>query len=249
MKIKKIIFLGIFFSGILFLFVPFSISQNQELNNFVNPNFPKDVLIIFNSGGWGNTPLEKADDFFPIVYGIQETLKKDNLDSITISFYRIQNGFLGKVSGTKEMLRFFRNSSEIFSQEIEEFLKNNPQKRVILTGLSNGAFFINETMKKIDSRYQNRVLAIEAGLPFWAKRFSSDNVLILDNNGRDALSEGETKMLLISLLKIPQNWLDALITQKEIPFSRLIQVPGHYYYWDDVKDEISMFLNKKLFVY
>ncbi len=45
-----------------------------------------DVIIIFNSGGWGNTPLEKAEDFATIIRGIQETLNQWGYNSIVVSY-------------------------------------------------------------------------------------------------------------------------------------------------------------------
>ena len=59
---KKVIFISIILVSLFFLLGPEVIHtdfQPQEILDAVD----SDVIIIFNSGGWGDTPLKEAEDF------------------------------------------------------------------------------------------------------------------------------------------------------------------------------------------
>ena len=119
------------------------------------------------------------------------------------------------------------------AKEIEFLAKNLPDKKIIIAGLSNGGAFVNETYKKISKDVKSSVYTIAAGAPFWEDSVKSENILQIDNNGKDTLAIGEVKSLLLSLIKAP--------------FTGKFYAPGHEYYWSSpgVKSQIVSFLEKK----
>ena len=246
-KIKYFIIFLIILGSLLFIFSPNFFPENLQFQEYLNLSSQSDVLIIFNPGGWGNTPPEKAEDFAPIIKSVQETLNEWGLNSIVVPYIRTKDNLLGKITAAKDMSRSFQNQSNELAKEIEEFLEQNPGKKIIMAGLSNGAAFIDETMEKLSPKTKNTVFAIEAGVPFWKKEFHSENILRLSNNSKDSLSKGEIKILISTLLKAPFKWLSAKISGKTLTFSQAIQVPGHEYFWSspEVYFPIVSFLEEK----
>lgn len=245
-KIKYFIITFTLLGGLFFLFSPEVFPENWQFRDSLILTSQDDVIIIFNSGGWGNTPLEKAEDFAPIIKGVQETLDEWGYTSLVIPYQRTQDNFLGKITGIKGTIWSFQNQAETLSKEIEEFLKENPGKKIIIAGLSNGAAFVDDTMEKISDNVKNRVYAIEVGVPFWKEKLNSENVLLLNNEGKDPLAKGETKVLLSSLFKAPFKWLLAKISGENLTFSQAFYMPGHEYSWVKVKADVVTFLEDKL---
>jgi len=245
MRKFKIFIFSIFFLGLFFAFTPRVFPENNQFQDFSKFS-SDDIVIIFNSGGWGDTPFEKADDFAPIVKGIQETLNSWGYQSVIVSYQRTKKNFLGRITGIKEFFLSFPKESRELGSQIERFIIQNPQKMVIIAGLSNGAAFVDETMEKISDNIKDRVFAIEVGIPFWKKRLRSNNILRLDNQGRDSLSEGRIEKLVFAFLKTPFKWIEARLKGVPLRVSRAIKMPGHEYQWNNLSPEISSFLKNKI---
>jgi len=245
-KVKYFLIFLTVFGGLLFLFNPEVFPENFQFREFLNSNPQDDIIIIFNSGGWGNTPLEKADDFSPIITGIQETLNEWGYNSIVVPYNRTKDSFLGTIGGVKGTIFSFQNQTEKLSKNIEDFLKENPGKKIIITGLSNGAAFANEIMEKLSKDKNSAVFAIEVGTPFWKKTLNSENILVFNNGGKDPLVKGDVKILFSTILKMPFRWLSAKISGKNLNFSRAFYMPNHAYSWTDIKPEVNSFLEEKL---
>lgn len=250
MKILKyFIFISIILSGLLFLFGPEVIPENFQLQEILNKVKNKDVIIVFNSGGWGNTPLEKAEDFAPVIEEIQKTLQGFGYNSIVIPFNRTKNTLTGKFSGAKDFLRYFESSSDILAQDLEFLAEKFPNKKIIITGLSAGGALANETIERMSDKARNSVYAIAAGTPFWIKTPKSENVLQLNNGGKDTLAIGEVKSLLLSLIEAPFRWILTKLDTQNVNFSQMTQIAaGHYYSWSspEVGSQIVNFLENKL---
>ena len=248
MSMKKIIIASVVLSALVFLFAPQIPPMNLKLPEIFNAAADKDVIIIFNSGGWGNTSPEEAKDFAPIVEGIQKTLNEWGRSSIIIPYVRTKEGLLGQITGAKEMFNSFKNSSEELAVEIEELAKKFPDKKIIMTGLSNGAAFANKTYENISNDFKKSVYVITMGNPFWENFPQSDNLLQLDNNGKDILSKGDAKSLLYSLIKAPLKWIFSKITGENLNISQAFEAFGHYYFCPspEVNSQIVSFLQNKL---
>ena len=246
-KLKRFIVVLVFVFGTLFVFCPNIVPENFSSQEILSLASDSDVVIIFNSGGWGNTPLEKAHDFAPIIKGIQETLSGWGYNSVVIPYNRTKNGFLGKISSSRDFLNSFDFSSRNLVQEVDFLAENLPGKKIILTGLSNGDTLVNRTYEKISANAQNSVFTIAAGAPFWVKTVKSDNVLQIDSNGKDTLAKGDIKYLLLALIETPFKWVSSKITGENLSLAHAAHAYGHDYLWSlpEINSQIVTFLGNK----
>ena len=248
-KVKYLVLTSVILGGLFFLFGPDVIPENFQFQSLLNSTPQNDVIIIFNSGGWGNTPLAQAEDFAPIIKGIRETLTEFGLNSIVIPYERTENNFLGKMTAIKDMRRSFQDQAGKLAGDIDEYLRKNPSQKIIMAGLSNGGAFVDETMKKISNGLKDDVLVIEAGTPFWVNPKDFENGLRLDNGGKDALSKGEIKILISSLIKTPWRWILAKILGENLSLFQISnQYLTHEYKWDEVRPQITSFLKSKFYL-
>lgn len=244
-KEKQFILASVILGGLFFLFGLEVIPDSFQFQELLDSN---DVIIIFNSGGWGDTSLAEAQDFAPIVAEIQKTLDGWGYNSVVISYNRTKDTLSGELAGTKDFLNSFNDSSENLAKDLESLAENLPDKKIIMTGLSNGGAFVERTMEKISGETKKSVYAITVGIPFWQPTAKSDNILQLNNNGGDALATGKAGSLMFSLLKTPLGWIASKIKGQNIPFPLAFRAPGHEYIWSspEVGPQIVSFLEDKL---
>jgi hypothetical protein len=240
---KKLISIIILLTGLFFLLG--ESPDNSDFKEVLNSLSGNEIVIVFNSGGWGDTPIKEAADFTPIIDGIQRNLADLGYDSIVIPYTRTKESFLGRVEGIKEILGLFPKQSQKLADEIEGFIKEHPENKIIMAGLSNGGVFVNRTMMRIPEVERNNVLAVEIGVPFWENVLKSDNILFLNNGEKDALCTMDLKTLIGALLKAPYQWFLAQVSGEELSFSQALYLPGHYYTWDSVVPEVKSFLEDK----
>ncbi|MDP2664075.1 MAG: hypothetical protein Q8P08_01410 [bacterium] len=218
--------------GLIFLFSPKVIPSNHQIKQILEIARNKDVIIIFNSGGWGYTPLKEAKDLAFIVKGVEETLNNWKYSTIVVPYNRTKDSLVGEITGLKELLNSFKNSSRDLAGRIETIVNRFPDKNIIVVGLSNGAAFVNETYGKISENIKKSVYAVAIGTPFWIRLQKSDNVLQL-NSEKDTLVRGKIGSLLWALIKTP--------------FIGVFLATGHEYLWSSpgVKPQIVAFLEEK----
>jgi hypothetical protein len=214
----------------------------DALNKAANES---DVIIIFNSGGFGTVHLERAWDFKPIVYGTQGSITNLNYKVSVIPYYRTEESWLGKAAYVKEVLFNFPKESKYLANKLQEFSAAHPDKTILLEGLSNGAAFVTATMEKIKC-CNSKILAMEFGPPFWVKQVDNPNILIFNNGQKDALSNGRVFDLLYSVGKAPLIMIYTKIIGKPISFPEAMNVPGHQYTWQEVEPAVSGFLQEKI---
>ena len=114
-EIRYFILSLVILGSLFFLFGPEVLPENAQFEELLNSALESDIVIIFNSGGWGNTPLEKAEDFAPIIEGIEKTLRDFGYNSLVIPYNRTKNNLFGKITRARDFLNSFQTSSEIFS--------------------------------------------------------------------------------------------------------------------------------------
>lgn len=228
-KKKKIALNLISLLCLSFLFIPEIVPSNLQAEGILNNLESSDVIIIFNSGGWGDTPLEEAEDFAPIISGIQAKLGEWGYNSVVIPYTRTKDDFWGRLAGARALFNSFEKSANDLAGKVEFLERKMPDKKIILAGLSNGATLVNETCKKISGDFKESVYALAVGAPFWSSKAKSENILQLDNNGKDSLAAGNMKELIASFFKGEK-------------------ASGHYYSWEsaEVGSQIVAFLENKL---
>jgi hypothetical protein len=221
--------------------------KEYQFREFLEITPQPDCIIVFNSGGWGCTSLEKETDFRTIVLGIQSQLEARGHKSAIVPYQRAKESILGKLTGAREIINYFSSQSRHLARQIDEFLEENPDKKVILTGLSMGAFFVDTTMKHVKNN--NSVLAIKVGVPFYSSHFHSDRTIDI-NNERDALVYCDNKILLVAFLRGLGKWISARLKGQPLAFGKAMVVPGHNnsYSWESpaIRKQIIGFLEKQL---
>lgn len=244
---KKNIVISFLLIGLIILFEPGDLPDNSQFQEGLNSVSQDEIVIVFNSGGWGNTPVDEAGDFKPIIEGVQETLNDLGYKSIVVPYKRTKDSFWGKIEGIRSFLTSFKSQSAKLAQEIEDFVENNPNTKVIVAGLSSGGAFVDKTMECVSEKNISNIFTIELGIPFWEESFDSENVLFLNNEGKDPLSKGEAGILVFSLFKTPFKWLLAKISGENISLSRALHIPGHEYFWDSstTGGQITTFIKDK----
>jgi len=203
-----------------------------------------DVVIVFNSGGWGTVPFEKALDFNPIVNETKQLIESKNYRVSIVQYYRTNENILAKIASLKETIFNFPDSSKVFADRINRFLKENPNDKVIMAGLSNGASFIDAAMEELKDKKDN-VWAIELGAPFWKKNIKSENIISFSNQA-DTLANGKLGQLIFTLIKTPFVWAYNNITGNFMSLSQAMHVDGHDYDWNQVKGELTYFIQEKI---
>ena len=216
-----------------------------ESQKLYDAALPYDVVIIFNPGGWGDVPLSKAEDFAPIIEGIQGTLKVLGYSSTAVTYTRTLTGFAGRFAGVQEHFSSFKYGSQIQSKDIEYLIDSFPDKRIILAGFSNGGGFTSQTIQNFVNH--DRVCSIVVGVPGWYETYSSGNSLVLDNNRQDVLSAFDLKTIAANVIKTPYRWLRAKINGGNLSIALALQFPGHEYSWSSplVGSPIIQFLENR----
>ncbi|MDD2274246.1 MAG: hypothetical protein PHV29_00620 [Candidatus Pacebacteria bacterium] len=203
-----------------------------------------DVVVIFNSGGWGTIPFENAMDFNPIINEVKELIEDQGLKVSIVEYHRTKESIIGKLGSLREILQGFPSSSSSFARAIDDFLENNPGDKVIIAGLSNGAAFANSAIEKIEKNKES-VFSIELGAPFWKKKTEGINMLGI-NNQNDILVNGQIGGLLFSLFRAPFIWTYENIKGNKTSFSEAMNISGHDYYWEEHKEEITLFIKERI---
>jgi len=203
-----------------------------------------DVIIVFNSGGWGTVPFDKAFDFSPIINETKKIIEEHDYKVSVVQYYRTEETFFAKVASLREVFFNFPDSSKVFSQRIEEFLDKNPGDKVVMAGLSNGASFVDAAMADLKED-KDSIFAIELGAPFWKKNVKSENILSL-NNQADILANGKLGQLLFSVIKAPIIWAYSNLSGNHMTLGEAMHINGHDYYWPQVKSELTEFVEAKL---
>jgi len=153
---------------------------NQLLGTY-QASMGKDVVIIFNSGGWGWDPMAEISGWGSILQGIESTLNNYGLDSLVIDYKRTPHSLTGVINEIESMLGFYSFKIDELVARANFLTRQYPELKVILTGESNGSVISEEAMQQL--RGNSCVYSIQCGTPFWHSSQSSDHSLIINSNG------------------------------------------------------------------
>ena len=202
----------------------------------------KDVVVIFNSGGWGWNFLENSPGWYSISTGIESELDKLGYTSLLLNYRRTEENLRGIVDEGVEMITAYPSKAENLAHRVEFLTRHIPDLKIIVTGESDGTVISDSTMNLL--RDNHRVYSIQTGPPFWHQNVAQERTLVLDNNGRhpDTFSRGDIPTMLWTSLG------DVIgIPQSEESSGRVLfflRAPGHDYRWQypDVCSQITNFL-------
>lgn len=128
----------------------------------------RDVVVIFNPGGWGWDPVAEIPGWQSILSGINQTLESYGLTTLTIDYKRTAHGLDGPIGESLALAGGYPFKFEEQAARVDFLLRHLPRLRVILTGESEGARISEEVMQAL--RDNPRVYSIQTGPPFWHPR-------------------------------------------------------------------------------
>ena len=204
----------------------------------------KDVVVIFNSGGWGWNFLENSPGWYDISNGIRAELDKWGYTSALLNYRRTSESFRGVIDEFVEVITDYPSKAENLAHRVEFLTTHLPELKVIVTGESNGTVMSDSAMNIL--RDNPQVYSIQTGPPFWHQNVMLERTLVLDSNGMtpDCFSQGDIPAILWASLKA----LVGLSPPEEDPGRILyfFRAPGHDYRWQypGVYSQITSFLEQ-----
>jgi hypothetical protein len=205
----------------------------------------KDVVVIFNSGGWGWNFIENSPGWYSISTGIESELDKLGYSSLLLNYRRTGETYRGIIDEFVEVVTAYPSKAENLAHRVEFLTSHIPDLKIIVTGESNGSVISDSTMNIL--RDNSQVYSIQTGPPFWHQNVTLDRTLVLDSNGTtpDSFSQGNIPAMVWASLKA----LVGLSPPEEEAPGRILyflRAPGHDYGWQypDVYSQISNFLEE-----
>ncbi len=202
-----------------------------------------DVLILFNSGGYGWSALDKASGYATIVDAIEDELHTRGCQVAVLTYQRAYRGLRGYVSeilnaGAKSIAK-----PKELAVRLRFLWRHLPALKVLMAAESNGTVMSNQVMRL--SPDEGRLFSIEFGPPFWYDNFTSERVLNMRSNGTvpDAFSYGHWGRA------FRDNFAALRGKHPSAPGNVLLYIgaPGHDYNWQKyplIRENVLAFLNK-----
>lgn len=218
-------------------------SYFQQLLSAYDDSMDKDLLIIFNPGGWGTKTLDDSSDWMSIMNGIQTELVQAGYKVVAWNFQRTSNDISGKLHELKEVVSGYYSRADDLAKRVDFLTEHNSRLRVILAGESTGTMICDSAMNLLKNN--ERVYSIQTGLPFWQKNTMRDRTLVVNNNGviPDSFSNGDLVTVVRSNIKM---LLGDNKTEGQGKILNIFSAPGHEYWWQNpgVYNQIGLFLEK-----
>jgi hypothetical protein len=201
----------------------------------------KDVLVLFNPGGWGTKKVYASPDWVSIIEGIQNDITSAGYHVSTLNYLRTINSIRGQLNELKEMATGYRSKAADLAELVNFLTRQSPNLRVILAGESTGTIICDESMYLLANN--SRAFSIQTGSPFWHTGRAHIRTLLLKDNGivADSFSQGD----MVTILKSSFKSL-ILLDKPEMEGDILgfLSAPGHEYWWQyaGVSEPIKSFL-------
>ncbi|MFC1907801.1 hypothetical protein ACFLWT_00135 [Chloroflexota bacterium] len=216
---------------------------NQLLGTYLGAK-DKDFVLVFNSGGWGWTSLEKSLGWCSIFTGIESQLDDLGYTTLLLNYQRTGDGLKNCLNEVVEMTTGYSLKAKALAQRIEFLTDNIPNLKVVIAGESNGTVICDTTMEVLADNPQ--VYSIQTGPPFWYTNTILDRTLVVADNGitPDSFSRGDLLTLAGANLRV----LFGLSQSEDDSGTTLhyVRAPGHDYWWQypGVSSEITNFLEQ-----
>jgi hypothetical protein len=216
---------------------------NQLLATYVEAR-DRDVVVVFNSGGWGWNMLDETPGWTSILDGIKSELDNLGYRSMMLNYRRTTSGLRGCMKEFLEVATRYPSKARELAKRVEFLTDHIPNLRVIVAGESTGTVISDRTMRILNNNAQ--VYSIQTGTPFWHKPTSLDRTLLMNSNGRtiDTFSYGNVPAMIWATVK---SWF-GLSSPEDNPGTILswLRAPGHDYSWQypGVCTEVVKFLDE-----
>jgi len=190
----------------------------------------KDVVILFNPGGWGYGPMDTSRPWGSILNGIQSRLSDSGIDSQILTYQRSADGLGACCEELTEVLRGYSSKARILASRVQFLTAHNPDLKVVIVGESTGAQIGGEAMCILSENPQ--VFSIQIGPPCWYRHDATGQTLVVADNGivADSFSRGDVFTIISANLS-------ALFGGAQTEGDRgtilkYLRAPGHDYWWD-----------------
>ncbi len=201
-----------------------------------------DVVVVFNSGGWGWNLTMDTPGWASILDGIKSELEGLGYKSLVLNYRRTSGGLRGCMKEFVEVVTRYPHKSWELARRVEFLTDHIPDLKVIVAGESTGTVISDKTMGILKDKPQ--VYSIQTGTPFWHKPTALDRTLLMNSNGRgiDTFSYGNVPAMIWATIK---GWF-GLSSPDDNPGDILswLKAPGHDYSWQypGVYSEVVNFL-------
>ena len=203
---------------------------NQLLATYVEAK-DKDIVVIFNAGGWGWNIVNNSPGWRSIFDGIKSELVDLGYSSLLLDYRRTEETARGIIDEFVEIVTNYPSKADELACRVEFLTNHSPELQVIITGESNGTIISDKAMALL--RDNSRVYSIQTGRPFWYRSLVAERTLLLNDNGAnpDSFSRGDilsmTRASLKALFGLPS-------LEDEAPGTifHFVRAPGHDYNWE-----------------
>ena len=205
-----------------------------------------DIIVVFNSGGWGWNLTQETPGWASILEGIKSELNKLGYNSVMLNYRRTSSGIRGCVREFVEAAMQYPNKAEDLAKRLQFLTDHLQGVKVIIAGESTGTIISDKTMLLLQDKPQ--VYSIQTGTPFWHKPSLSERTLLMNSNGKtvDTFSYGNIPVMIWTSIK---HWL-GLSSPEDEPGSILswLKAPGHDYSWQypGVYAQVEKFLRESI---
>jgi hypothetical protein len=184
-----------------------------------------DVVVVFNSGGWGWNLTPETPGWESILDGIKSELETLGYRSLVLNYRRTSSGVRGCMKELVEVITRYPHKAKELAGRVEFLADHLPDLKIIVAGESTGTVISDKTMGMLSDRTQ--VYSIQTGTPFWHEPSESERTLLMNSNGRgiDTFSHGNIPVMIWSTVR---GWF-GLSPVDENPGNILswLKAPGH----------------------
>jgi hypothetical protein len=204
----------------------------------------RDVVVVFNSGGWGWNVIQATSGWGSIINGIKSLLESEGYQTLVLNYRRTSSGVRGVLHEFFEAATNYPEKAKDLATRVRFLTDNLPDLKVIIAGESTGTVISDITMGLLEDDTQ--VYSIQTGTPFWHKPSPVVRTLLMNTNGTtvDTFSYGDIPAMVWATVK---SWF-GISSPNDKPGNILfwLRAPGHDYSWQypGVYNEVVKFIEK-----
>ncbi len=204
----------------------------------------KDVVVFFNTGGFGWDAISETEEGQGFINGIGAELESLGLNPLLLNFRRTAKTINGSTSEFLLATGYYPTKSRDLAARVKFLTDHIPNIKVILAGLSNGTLICDSVMNILKD--DQRLFSIQMGPPFWNDAASTERTLVLRSNG--VIPDSFSQVDIITIIRANIEAFFGVNQQYPGDILAYIGAPGHYYRWQyaEVQSQIIFFLRNNV---